>query len=427
MGISPIEYHPWKGDRSSRLMRLWTISRGIVKHKLSAKSKGILVILILGIFLVHAFPMIFYPLMEHEELTTEFMVGEEWTEDDGQGDGGNGTSNITLISPDNYLNITGLVMIAEDITVDGSFQIDGVAVISGHIGINGYITGSGTISNYGSLEVDDNLTMAGTISLSGILYINGTIIGNAEIYTSYLEGISGQPGAIIGQGIVEGNGTNPNIEQEEPFDPHEFAVSAVYLKNELLIIFTLLLVALVTSDLISDDMGSNSFVLYFSRPVRTEDYMLGKFGGAAIVMGVYCLLPPFILALAMIGTQSSDQYGESFRVFGQTIVAGILTSIMFIPFGLMISSFTKRKSYAAVGTFMGLFVLFIISGFFTMFESNWIVVNPAYMLFLTYDVIFGHALPNDISGGLLAAVIFCMFVVPLAIVYLRIYLKGVGK
>jgi ABC-type transport system involved in multi-copper enzyme maturation permease subunit len=435
MGINPIEYRPWKGERSNRLKRLWTISRGIVKHKLSAKSKGILIILILGMFLVHALPMLFYTMAEHEELTTEFMVGNEWTEDERPDDGGNGTANMTLISPDTYLDITGMVMVAEDVIVDGSFQVEGIVVINGHLELDGYITGSGTVSTFNGLDINENLTASGGVSLYGVLFIDGTIQGNGTMDTGYLEETSVQPGAIIavaGTGTVSGNGTNPNIEPEEPIDygpgdfgPGDFA--AAYLKNELFIIFTLLLVALVTSDLISDDIGSNSFVLYFSRPVRTEDYLLGKFGGAAIAMGVFCMLPPFIMALAMIGTQSSDQYGESFKVFGQTIVAGILTTILFVPFGLMMSSFTKRKSYAAVGTFMGLFVLFIISGFFTMFESNWVVVNPAYLLFLSYDVIFGHAITGGISGGLVAASVFCIFVVPLAMVYLRIYLKGVGK
>ena len=41
-------------------------------------------------------------------------------------------------------------------------------------------------------------------------------------------------------------------------------------------IFAILLAAVVTSDLIADDMVNSSFVLYFSRAIKVRDYLAGR-------------------------------------------------------------------------------------------------------------------------------------------------------
>jgi len=280
MGINRIKYRPWNGEKSSHLHRVYTIGRKIVLQKL--KSKGVLAILIIGMVLVHAFPILFGALMEHEELTAEMMVRN-----------------------------------------------------------SGFMGG--------------------------------------------------------------------------------------YLKSGLSIIFALLLVSVVCSDLISQDLKDRSFVLYFSRPIKTLDYLTGKIGGALGITSILTFIPLIVYCLVMIGTQTGDDYGSSLTVLGSTIIAGALTTVFFISYGVMISSLTTKKTYAGVGIFMSFFVLTIISGIFTNFDQNWSLISPINLLFYSYDMIFGFDLPSGINSNSFGILLICILILPLLVTFIQVYRKEMGK
>jgi len=280
MGINRIKYNPWNGEKSSHLRRVYTICRKIFLQKL--KSKGILAILIIGMILVHALPILFGAMMEHEELTADMMVGN-----------------------------------------------------------NGFMGG--------------------------------------------------------------------------------------YLKSGLSIIFILLLVSVVCSDLIAQDLKDKSFVLYFSRPIKTLDYQVGKMGGALGITSLFTFFPLMVFCLVMIGTQTGDDYGSSLSILGKTVIAGILTTVFFIPYGVMISSLTKKKTYAGVGIFMSFFVLMIIGGIFSSFNQNWSLVDPTNLLFYSYDIIFGYDLPSDVNSSIFGVLLCCILFLPLLVAFFQVYRKEVGK
>jgi ABC-type transport system involved in multi-copper enzyme maturation permease subunit len=167
--------------------------------------------------------------------------------------------------------------------------------------------------------------------------------------------------------------------------------------------------------------------LYFSRPIKAIDYLAGKIIGALWILGLFCFLPMIIFSIAVMGTQSGDDYGTSLNVLGSTIGAGLLTTFIFVPYGILISSMTKRKSYATIGIFMSFFVLLIIGAIFQSFDKNWVLIDPTRVLYYSYDILYGYSIPEGINGTLLGAVLFCILVIPLVVVYLRIYLKGVGR
>jgi len=280
MGINRIKYRPWSGERSSHLHRVYTISRKIFLQKM--KSKGILAILIIGMILVHALPILFGALTAHEELTADMMVGN-----------------------------------------------------------SGFMGG--------------------------------------------------------------------------------------YLKNGLSIIFILLLVSVVCSDLIAQDFKDRSFVLYFSRPIKTLDYLAGKMGGAIGVTSILTFIPLIVFCLVMIGTQTGDDYGSSLIVLGKTIIAGILTTVFFVSYGIMLSSLTMKKTYAGVGIFMSFFVLTIIGDIFVNFDHNWGLASPTTLLFYSYDMIFGFDLPSDINSNIFGVLLFCILFLPLFVAFVQVYRKETGK
>jgi ABC-type transport system involved in multi-copper enzyme maturation permease subunit len=194
-----------------------------------------------------------------------------------------------------------------------------------------------------------------------------------------------------------------------------------------LALFAMLLAAVITSDLISEDLSNKSFVLYFSRAVRTRDYLVGKAGGAILIMSLLCFLPPILLAVASILTQSGGDYWSSMKVLGSTAAAGALATVLFVPYGLMLSSITKRRSYAAVGTFMSFFVLTIITGLFAEFGSAWRVMSPIESLSSAVGWVYGQGLPTDINGGALFTIMASWIILPAVVLSWRVHRQAVGR
>jgi ABC-type transport system involved in multi-copper enzyme maturation permease subunit len=157
------------------------------------------------------------------------------------------------------------------------------------------------------------------------------------------------------------------------------------------------------------------------------DYLAGKLGGGFAVMSVFCLLPVIIFGVAIIATQTGSKYLDSLEVLGLAGVAGILTSIFFLGFGTMLSSVTRSRAYAGVGTFVSFFVLSLISELFANIDVNWRLVNPFNLLNYTYGLIFDRGLPAELNPNLYWIIMLVILVVPLIFAYWRIHSKAIGK
>jgi ABC-type transport system involved in multi-copper enzyme maturation permease subunit len=469
LGISPIEYRPWEGKRTEYYRRFLVISKNVFRQKL--KSKWVLAILIIGIILTHVFSIIFFSVFPHDKLTPEMMVGNVPEEPEGGGnfeilgivnlngnmfvDGdvygfgtlkGNGTPQSGLISTDIgfvfilgtlvlngelYLlgGITGTGILAGNFTINsadftqlespfylnGTIELTGTDTVKGRIDLDGVINGEGTFYGVGTPVSNTTITNNGTLD------VNGTLV---------LDGALNITGNISGKGSIDGILFASGSSKEKDPDQEDVAIvlrEGGFLKNGLLVIFTIMLASLVCSDLIASDLGDNSFILFFSRPIKTTHYLAGKIVGAFWLLGLYSFLPLLIFCISVMGTQSGDDYGTGLNVLGSTIGAGFLTTFMFIPYGIFISSMTKRKSYATIGIFMSFFVLTIIGQAFSQFDKNWTLINPTNLLYYSYDVLYGFSIPEGINGTLLGVILLLFMAVPIMLVYLRIHLKGVGK
>ncbi len=109
------------------------------------------------------------------------------------------------------------------------------------------------------------------------------------------------------------------------------------------------------------------------------------------------------------------------------MLAAVLTTIFFVPMGMMLSSLTTKRTYAAVGIFMFFFTMTIVAGIFSESDINWQLLGPGNLLNFWYDVIFGEPLPEGLSSAGMAIMTFILLVPPLIVTYWRILSKGVGK
>jgi hypothetical protein len=473
LGIRAIEYRPWRGTRTDPNRRWLVISKEVFMK--NVRAKVFIVLLIFGMMLAHAFPIISSLLVPHDSITDEDMVG------------GGSTPEPKETPPPNYQVVDG------DLTINGSLQINGTFTINGTIALNyevplenltnislgpnnlldqfnadlgdgklilnGTVMGLGLLGTYGGVTVVTGIiyatnftTVSGVMALGNLTDLlsfnisdNGTggLPGNGTFppgdgqldmimglfsLLSLVSTISGN-GTITGSGIIYGNGTvvgevNGTSEAQGP--SIEIDIGG-YLTNGLLIIFTMLLAAIICADVIAADLADQSFVLYFSRPVRSLDYLLGKFVGLMWVLWLFCLIPPIAYVLVTIGTMSGNDWGGAFTILGKTVLAGLLTAVYFLPYGLMISSFTKSKAYAGIGIFMSFFVLTIISGIFSGNSTKWTLIDPFALLNNFYQILFNGTITEGIKGTWVGAAIAAFIVVPAIVTYFWVDRKGAGK
>ncbi len=200
-----------------------------------------------------------------------------------------------------------------------------------------------------------------------------------------------------------------------------------YMKDGFFALFSILLAAVVTSSLISSDYQDNSFVLYFSRPIKPAVYMFSKLFGAALVMALFCFLPPIIYCITVMGTQTGPDYWSGLKVTGMTVAAGLLTVIYFSSMGLMLSSLTKRKAYAGVGTFIAFLAPMTLSEFFVNFNVKWRLLNPIVILHYSFDLIYGFRLPDYIEFHEYLLSFLAYLFIPMAVTYYILQRRAVGK
>lgn len=212
-----------------------------------------------------------------------------------------------------------------------------------------------------------------------------------------------------------------------PHDELEADLMSGYMQDGVFLVFNIILVSLICADLISEDMRSNSIVLYLSRALQPDRYLLGKWLGAVITLCLFTLVPPLIVSIAVTATQGGSDYLASLAVIGSTVLSGLFAALFLVPVGMMMSALTSKRTYAGVGTFMFFFILVIISTVLSGFTSDWDMLSPINVLSNAYDVLYGITLPDDVNVALMGAMILALTVPPIYFVYGRIVRKGVGK
>ena len=110
-------------------------------------------------------------------------------------------------------------------------------------------------------------------------------------------------------------------------------------------------VAIVAPELVSRDLRAGVLPLYFSRPLRSADYVGAKV--AAMVTAVWALLavPQFIIFLgAAFTTQNGmkdvwNELGDLLPGWGYSL----LWALLFTGIGLLVASLTGKRAFAAGG------------------------------------------------------------------------------
>ena len=175
---------------------------------------------------------------------------------------------------------------------------------------------------------------------------------------------------------------------------------------DLLATILLVFAAATAPEMLCDDRRQRVLPLYFSRAISRGDYLLAKIGALGLLMSTIALLPGVILFLGVTFLDSSpvSYFFKHIADILRIVANGTLLSIFFAAIGLLIASFTDRKSVAAA-VYIGTVVL--ISGFvaalFDAIKGDWhrylALLSPTVVPQALTSWIFGTKLGGDTAAA----------------------------
>lgn len=111
-------------------------------------------------------------------------------------------------------------------------------------------------------------------------------------------------------------------------------------------------VGIVAPPLISQDLRTRAYLIYFSRPITRAEYILGKFGTVGFFVSLLCATPPLVLYLmGLMLTTDGDQILRTWDLPLRIVCATLVVTVPVTLVALAISSLTLESRYAAFGWF----------------------------------------------------------------------------
>ncbi|MDQ3412478.1 MAG: ABC transporter permease [Chloroflexota bacterium] len=107
-------------------------------------------------------------------------------------------------------------------------------------------------------------------------------------------------------------------------------------------------VATIAPEMLSGDRRENVLPLYFSRAITRLDYLLAKLAATAILTLTVSFVPVVILWLGnqLLEAAPLEAMRDNLDDLGRIVIVGVLIAFYLGAIGLMVSSFTGRKSIA---------------------------------------------------------------------------------
>lgn len=101
----------------------------------------------------------------------------------------------------------------------------------------------------------------------------------------------------------------------------------------------------VVASIVANDLRTGAFEFYFSRPVRPIDYVMGKLGGAIVVVAPVLLLMPLLLTIFRVALIGPDQIVSSLILIPKMILVGTIATIAYAAVPLAFSAVASRSRY----------------------------------------------------------------------------------
>lgn len=130
---------------------------------------------------------------------------------------------------------------------------------------------------------------------------------------------------------------------------------AVFISTQMLA--SAFLLAMVAAGLVADDRRSGAMELYFSRPLRRRDYVLGKLLAAGLVPAVTLVLPFLLLWVLAVGMAPPPTAKAMLGLVLPGLVGAVVASVTLTTTVLGCSAIGERGRSVAVLYVVGMVVL----------------------------------------------------------------------
>jgi ABC-type transport system involved in multi-copper enzyme maturation permease subunit len=172
-----------------------------------------------------------------------------------------------------------------------------------------------------------------------------------------------------------------------------------YLTNEGLFFMIIIILVFTGAGLIADDLKYNSLQLYFSRPLKKQDYLLGKASILVCFLLFLTLVPGLFLFIMKLIFSGGLKFFSDFPMLPVSIIGySILITVFFSFYTLLLSSISKNKRYVTiliVGTYFFSDILFAI--FYGIFRNPYFsLLSLKVNLQLLGAAFFGVDAPNNV-------------------------------
>jgi len=136
-------------------------------------------------------------------------------------------------------------------------------------------------------------------------------------------------------------------------DPKYFAG---FMTNTAVLFSLIFVLVFAASGLIADDLKHNSLQLYFSRPIRKKDYILGKMSVVAFFVLILTAVPYLVLVVFKLIFAGSFQFFLEYPWLPLSVLGySALLTVFFAFYILLLSALSKNTRYVIVliwGTYL---------------------------------------------------------------------------
>lgn len=142
-----------------------------------------------------------------------------------------------------------------------------------------------------------------------------------------------------------------------------------YISSDFLFFMLVLIMVFAGAGLIADDFRHNALPLYFCRPIRKRDYLLGKAAVVAFFVLTLTILPTIIFVLFKLLFAGSFDFLRRYpwiplSIFGYSL----FLTLFFCAYTLLLSCLSRNSRYVSVL----IFAVYLFSDFLYAFLYNWL-------------------------------------------------------
>ena len=187
-------------------------------------------------------------------------------------------------------------------------------------------------------------------------------------------------------------------------------------------------VATIAPEMLCGDRRENVLALYFSRAITRLDYLLAKLVSTALLTLTVSFVPAFVLWFGrqLLADSPVAAMRDNADDLGRVTLAGVAIALYLGAGGLMVSSFTGRKSIAVAVIIVGFLILEALVGTLTavvdgQVQDYLIFLSPTNTVASFVNALFDAGSTTDgpfdawvYGAGMAAVVLLCC-----AVMYLR--------